>query len=284
MSVWVVIPTYDEAENVEAIVQAVREALALAAPEAVRRVLVVDDASPDGTGVIADALARRHADVRVLHRKRKTGLAAAYVAGMGLALREGATFVCQMDADFSHDPADLPRLLATAAAGADVVLGSRYVPGGGVEGWPLRRRLVSRLGGRYASVVLGLPVQDPTGGFKCFRAAALRAIGLSDLQADGYAFQVETTFRAMRLGLDVREVPITFRDRTRGRSKMSVGIAVEAAWRTPLLRLTSRPSSAPDVNRPAAALPGADAAVDDVPDLGPAVALRQRRARRRPLA
>jgi dolichol-phosphate mannosyltransferase len=241
VSVWVVIPTYEEAENVEAIVEAVRAELGAALPRTTRRILVVDDDSPDGTGLIAGELARRHADVRVLHRRGKAGLAAAYAAGMARALHEGATLVVQMDADFSHDPADVPRLLAAAADGADVVLGSRYVAGGRVEGWPLHRRLVSRLGGRYAAGVLGLPVQDPTGGFKCFRAGALRAIGLTGLRADGYAFQVETTYRAVQLGLRVVEVPITFRDRTRGRSKMSAGIAVEAAWRTPLMRLGPRP-------------------------------------------
>jgi dolichol-phosphate mannosyltransferase len=273
MSIWTVIPTYDEAENVEAIINGVRESLAFARPEAVRRVLVVDDNSPDGTGLIADDLARRHDDVRVLHQPGKGGIAAAYTAGMSHALREGASLVIQMDADFSHDPAELPRLLGAIADGADVAIGSRYVPGARVEGWPLSRRLISRGGGRYASMLLGLPVKDPTGGFKCFRADALRAIGLSGLQAGGYAFQIETTYRAARLGLRVVEVPITFRDRTRGSSKMSAGIAVEAAWRVPLLRL----------HRPAAPGPAAHAAVDQMPHLAGSMPLHERRARRRPL-
>jgi dolichol-phosphate mannosyltransferase len=178
-----------------------------------------------------------------------------------------------MDADFSHDPTELPRLLGALADGADLAVGSRYVPGARIEGWPRSRRWISRGGGRYAQAVLGLPVNDPTGGYKAFRAGALRAIGLDDLQASGYAFQIETTFRAVRLGLRVVEVPITFRDRTRGASKMSAGIAFEAAWRTPLLLL----------GRPAVARPGAHAAVHHVPDLARPVALNQRRAGRRPL-
>jgi dolichol-phosphate mannosyltransferase len=280
MSIWTVIPTYDEAENVEAIVAAVRTALAFAAPERVRRILIVDDNSPDGTGLIADDLARRHPDVRVLHRPGKAGIAAAYAAGMAHALDHGATLVVQMDADFSHDPGELPRLLGAIADGADVVLGSRYVPGARIEGWPRSRRLISRGGGRYASLLLGLHVNDPTGGFKCFRADALRAIGLDGLQAGGYAFQIETTYRATRLGLRVVEVPITFRDRTRGASKMSAAIALEAAWRTPLLRFSSAGRA---LQRPAVAGPGAHAAVDHVPHLAGSVPLHERRARRRPL-
>jgi dolichol-phosphate mannosyltransferase len=265
--VWVVLPTYNEIDNLQAISTAILDHL----PRAT--VLVVDDASPDGTGDLADRLAGADDRIRVLHRAGKEGLGKAYRHGFRVALDGGAGIVVQMDADFSHDPAELPRLLGAIADGADVAIGSRYVPGARVEGWPLSRRLISRGGGRYASMLLGLPVKDPTGGFKCFRADALRSIGLSGLQAGGYAFQIETTYRAARLGLRVVEVPITFRDRTRGNSKMSAGIAVEAAWRVPLLRL----------HRPAAPGPAAHAAVDHVPHLAGSVPLHERRTRRRPL-
>jgi dolichol-phosphate mannosyltransferase len=230
---WVVIPTYNEAENLPALVAAVR----VAVPGSI---LVVDDNSPDGTGDIADRLAAAHAGVHVLHRPAKAGLAAAYVAGFRVALAAGADYVLEMDADFSHDPADLPRLLEAAQAGADVVLGSRYVAGGGVDGWSVDRQILSRAGGFYARVLLGSSVRDLTGGFKCFRADALRTIGLDDLTADGYAFQVEATFRAERAGLRIEEVPIVFRERQAGRSKMSPAIAAEAIWRIPEMRLTAR--------------------------------------------
>jgi dolichol-phosphate mannosyltransferase len=176
----------------------------------------------------------------VLHRPGKGGLAGAYVAGFRCALAAGADYVLEMDADFSHDPADLPRLLDAARAGSDVVLGSRYVPGGGVEGWSLDRQLLSRAGGLYARAVLGSSIRDLTGGFKCFRGDSLRAIGLDALTADGYAFQVETTFRAERQGLRIEELPIVFRERQAGRSKMSLGIALEAIRRIPAMRLTAR--------------------------------------------
>jgi dolichol-phosphate mannosyltransferase len=224
MTVCVVIPTYEEAENLAALVAAVRAALDCT-------IGMVDDGSPDGSGEIADALADW-----VIHRERKQGLASAYVAGFRRALAEGAEYVLEMDADFSHDPADLPRLLAAARAGADVVLGSRYVEGGGVEGMPLPRRLLSRGGSAYARGVLGIPVRDLTGGFKCFRAGALRAIDLEAIVATGFAFQVETTYRAVRAGLWVEELPIVFRERRAGRSKLSAGIAAEALWRIPALR------------------------------------------------
>jgi dolichol-phosphate mannosyltransferase len=230
---WIVIPTYNEAENLPALIAAVRAEIAAS-------ILVVDDNSPDGTGRIADALAAAHPDVHVLHRTAKAGLAAAYVAGFQRALAEGADYVLEMDADFSHDPADLPRLLAAARAGADVVLGSRYVAGGGVDGWSLDRRILSRAGGLYARLVLGSPVRDLTGGFKCFHAGALRKIGLDALAADGFAFQVETTFLAARAGLQIEELPIVFRERRAGRSKMSPAIAAEALWRIPALRLGAR--------------------------------------------
>jgi dolichol-phosphate mannosyltransferase len=228
---WVILPTYEEAENVAAVVAGVRAAL----PDA--RVLIVDDASPDGTGAIADGLAAADPAVAVLHRPGRAGLGAAYGAGFGRALAEGAGHVVEMDADRSHDPADLPRLLAAARAGADLVIGSRYVPGGAVEDWGPLRRALSRAGCAYARRVLGVEVRDLTGGFKCFRAATLRRIDASSARAHGYAFQVELTWRALQEGFDVVEVPITFRDREQGRSKMSARIALEAAWRVPALRL-----------------------------------------------
>jgi dolichol-phosphate mannosyltransferase len=227
MSACVVIPTYEEAENLPALVAAVRAALDCT-------IGIVDDASPDGTGALADALAGD--DLWVIHRPRKAGLGSAYVAGFRRALAGGADHVLQMDADFSHDPADLPRLLAAAQAGADVVLGSRYVPGGGVDGMPWHRELLSRAGGTYARAVLGCPVRDLTGGFKCFRAGALRAIDLDAIAAGGFAFQVEATYRALRAGLRVEEVPIVFHERRAGRSKLSAAIAAEAVWRIPALR------------------------------------------------
>ncbi len=237
---WIVIPTYNEAENLPGIVAAVRAAMATAVTGVAASILVVDDNSPDGTGSIADGLAAAHTDVHVLHRPAKAGLAAAYITGFGRALAEGADYVLEMDADFSHDPADLPRLLEVARAGADVVVGSRYVRGGGVDGWSRDRQLLSRLGGLYARLMLGSAIRDLTGGFKCFRVGALRAIGLDDLAAAGFAFQVETTFRAARAGLRIAEVPIVFHERRAGRSKMSPAIAAEALWRIPEMRLAAR--------------------------------------------
>ncbi|MEA2280370.1 MAG: dolichol-phosphate mannosyltransferase [Solirubrobacteraceae bacterium] len=231
---WVVLPTYNEAENIEPMVRAVLAAL----PQV--RVLVVDDSSPDGTGAIADDLAAELPAVSVLHRPRKAGLGQAYVSGFGHALAAGATHVVEMDADFSHDPEDLPRLLASADAGADVVLGSRYVAGGGVTDWGLVRRAISRAGCRYARAMLGVRVRDLTGGFKCFRAEALHAIGYETVRSQGYAFQVELSFRALRRGLRVEELPITFRERERGESKMSWRIAWEAAVLVPRLRFGRR--------------------------------------------
>jgi dolichol-phosphate mannosyltransferase len=232
--VWLVIPTYNESANVEAIVEAAREVL-----PASRRVLIVDDSSPDGTGAIADRLAETHEDVAVLHRPGKAGLGPAYVAGFREALDGGAELVAQMDADFSHDPHDLPRLLA-AAEDADLVLGSRYVRGGGVTDWGAGRRAVSRWGSAYARAALGVGVQDLTGGFKVFRREVLEAIDLESLASLGYAFQVETTYRAVKAGFRVVEVPIVFRDRRVGESKMTGGIVFEAAWRVPRMRLRGR--------------------------------------------
>jgi dolichol-phosphate mannosyltransferase len=232
--VWVVLPTYNEAENLEQLVASVRERL----PES-RRVLVVDDNSPDGTGEIADRLAAEHTDVSVLHRPRKEGLGPAYIAGFREALAGGAELIIEMDADFSHDPAYLPQLLR-AVERADVAIGSRYVPGGGVTEWGRVRRLVSRGGSRYARVVLGLDVRDLTGGFKCFRREVLEAIDLADVNSRGYAFQVEMTYRAIEAGFTVVEVPIVFRDRVEGSSKMSRAIVAEAVWRVPAMRLRRR--------------------------------------------
>jgi dolichol-phosphate mannosyltransferase len=227
---WLVLPTYNEAENVEPLVEAARAKLPPSA-----QVLIVDDSSPDGTGTIADRIAERHENVRVLHRARKEGLGPAYIAGFRQALEGGAGLVLEMDADFSHDPAYLPRLLE-AAKRADLVLGSRYVPGGGVSDWGPLRRAVSRGGSAYARLVLGVDVRDLTGGFKCFRREVLEAIDLDEISTSGYAFQVEMTYRAIRLGFKVLEVPIVFRERRVGTSKMDLGIAAEAVWRLPLLR------------------------------------------------
>jgi dolichol-phosphate mannosyltransferase len=232
--VWIILPTYDEAENLEPLVRAL-----LAAVPGVQ-VLVVDDSSPDGTGAIADALAAERDDVQVLHRPRKSGLGRAYVAGFAHALQAGAGTVVEMDADFSHDPADLPRLLAPITAGADVALGSRYVPGGGVADWGPIRRHVSRLGCGYARRVLAVGVRDLTGGFKAFRADALEAIDYGSVRSQGYAFQVELSYRALVRGLRVEEVPIVFRERRHGTSKMSTRIALEAAWLVPALRFGRR--------------------------------------------
>jgi dolichol-phosphate mannosyltransferase len=229
-SVWVILPTYDEAQNLEAVVAGVRAALGAA------HVLVVDDASRDGTAELADALAGRDPQVHVLHRPGKDGIGRAYTAGFTEALERGADLLVEMDADLSHDPADLPRLVGAAEAGADLVLGSRYVPGGGVENWGLDRVVLSRFGCAYARRVLGVDIHDLTGGFKCFRASALHAIDYPSAGAQGYAFQVELTWRALRSGLNVVEVPITFRERRHGQSKMSVRIAREAVWRVPALR------------------------------------------------
>jgi dolichol-phosphate mannosyltransferase len=235
---WLVLPTFNEAENLDIVVARARDVLAAAAPDGFR-VLVVDDSSPDGTGAMADRLAAAHPDeVEVLHRPERQGLGPAYLAGFARALEGGAGYVFEMDADLSHDPADLARLLAAVRDGdVDVALGSRYVPQGGVTDWGLPRRLVSRGGSWYARRTLGLDVRDLTGGFKCFRAEVLRAIDLPSVRSHGYAFQVELTYRAVLRGFRVVEVPIVFRDRVRGSSKMSWRIAVEAAWLVPRLRL-----------------------------------------------
>jgi dolichol-phosphate mannosyltransferase len=231
---WLILPTYNEAENIEPLVRAVLPQLASAGHE--HTVLIVDDNSPDGTGRIADRLAEELAEVRVLHRPQKQGLGRAYLAGFDVALAEGADLLLEMDSDFSHDPADVPRLLAAAGA-ADLVLGSRYVPGGGVEDWGIVRRMLSRGGSAYARLVLGVPVRDLTGGFKCFHRRVLESIDLAGVHADGYGFQIELTYRAVQEGFTVTEVPITFRERRVGRSKMTARIAIEAVWKVPALRL-----------------------------------------------
>jgi dolichol-phosphate mannosyltransferase len=233
---WIVLPTFNEADNLEGIVGAVRTAMPAA------RILVVDDDSPDGTGAIADRLAAADPAVQVLHRPAKEGLGRAYVAGFEHALGRGAEFVFEMDADFSHAPADLPRLLAAARGGADLALGSRYVPGGGVENWHPVRRLVSRAGCEYARRVLGVAVHDLTGGLKCFRADTLRRIDYASVRSQGYAFQVELTYRTLLAGLRVVELPIVFRERREGQSKMTWRIAAEAAFMVPRLRADHRGS------------------------------------------
>lgn len=218
--VLVVVPTYNEAENIAQIADAVRtQGL---------RLLVVDDASPDGTGRIADDLAANDPGMGVLHRTSKEGLGPAYAAGFKEALVGPADVICEMDADFSHDPKDLPRLVAAIEAGGDLAIGSRYVAGGGVEDWPWHRRWLSRAGNIYARTLLGTRINDMTAGFRAFRASALRSLDYSSCEASGYGFQVEMAWNASRLGLDVREVPIMFRDRTQGTSKMGASIAVEA--------------------------------------------------------
>ena len=228
--VTVCLPTYNERENLEPMVAALLERLG---PDG--SVLVIDDGSPDGTGEIADRLAAEEPRVTVLHRPVKEGLGPAYIAGFRRALAAGAELVLEMDCDFSHDPADVPRLIA-AAADADLVLGSRYADGGRIENWGPLRRFVSRAGSLYAQALLAAPVRDLTGGFKCYRRQVLETIDLDAVSSRGYAFQIETTYRALRAGFRVVEVPITFADRTVGTSKMSPAIATEAIWRVPYLR------------------------------------------------
>ncbi|HWT93907.1 MAG TPA: polyprenol monophosphomannose synthase [Solirubrobacteraceae bacterium] len=244
---WLILPTYDEAENVEAIVRAVLPVLERSRADG-HKILIVDDSSPDGTGEIADRLAAElPGQVEVLHRDKPTGLGPAYLAGFAYALEHGAGLVLEMDADFSHSPADVERLIAAVHDGADVALGSRYIQGGGVTDWGLVRRLVSRGGCLYAQAVLNLHVHDLTGGFKCFRREVLEAIDLPTVRSKGYAFQVELTYRAVRQGFTVVEVPITFRDRELGRSKMSWRIASEAFFLLPQLRRRQIP---PPVSAP----------------------------------
>jgi dolichol-phosphate mannosyltransferase len=226
----VCLPTYNERENVERMLRALGPVLA-----GDGRVLVIDDASPDGTGELADRLAAELGYVDVLHRPAKEGLGPAYIAGFRRALADGAELILEMDCDFSHNPADVRRLL-DASANADVVLGSRYVDGGQVENWGALRRFVSSGGSFYARTVLGLPIRDLTGGFKCYRRRVLETIELDSISAQGYTFQIETTYRAIRAGFRVVEIPITFVDREAGASKMSKAIVAEAMWKVPALR------------------------------------------------
>ncbi len=230
----VILPTYNEAENLPVVIAAI---------EQVRHetgdagdVLVVDDNSPDGTGDIADTLAAKHEWVHVLHRAGKEGLGQAYIAGFRWALERDYSHILEMDCDLSHPPSAIPRLLA-AAEHNDLVLGSRYVPGGGVVGWPLHRKIISQGGSIYARGFLGAPVRDLTGGFKCFRRWVLEALDLDCIHGQGYVFQIELTYRTLRMGGRVAEVPITFEDRTVGQSKMSGAIVVEAVWKVPALRM-----------------------------------------------
>ena len=226
----VCLPTYNERENLEPMLRALGDKGV--------HVLVIDDNSPDGTGELADRLADELDYVGVLHRERKEGLGPAYLAGFRRALADGAELVLEMDCDFSHDPKDVPRLVA-AAAEADVVLGSRYVAGGAVGNWGVLRRFVSAGGSWYARMVLGAPVRDLTGGFKCYRRTVLETIDLEAIDSKGYAFQIETTYRALRAGFHVLEIPITFVDREAGGSKMSKAIVAEAIWKVPGLRLAA---------------------------------------------
>jgi dolichol-phosphate mannosyltransferase len=230
----VCLPTYNERENLEPMVRALGEVLDTERDG----ILVVDDSSPDGTGEIADRLATELSWVSVLHRERKEGIGPAYVAAFRRALAEGAELLLEMDCDFSHDPGDVPRLIA-ATGEADLVLGSRYVKEGGVENWGLLRRVVSRAGCVYAQVLLGLRVRDLTGGFKCFRRQTLETIDLGALSSHGYAFQIETTYRVVHAGLRVQEIPIRFVERRAGASKMTGAIVAEAVWKVPVLRLRS---------------------------------------------
>ena len=232
MRATVCLPTYDERPNLERMLRSLGEVLRQG-----DRVLVIDDNSPDGTGGLAEELAHELPFVSVLHRAQKEGLGPAYLAGFRRALDDGAELVLEMDCDFSHDPKDVPRLIAAAEDGADVVLGSRYVAGGRVGNWGLARRAISRGGSLYTGLFLHMGVKDPTGGFKCFRRRVLETIDPDTITARGYAFQIETTYRAKRAGFKVVEIPITFDDRVSGTSKMSRRIVLEAVWRVPLLRL-----------------------------------------------
>ncbi|MFZ2051319.1 MAG: polyprenol monophosphomannose synthase [Solirubrobacteraceae bacterium] len=255
---WLVLPTYNEAENLEKMIAAAGSVLESATSDGFA-ILVADDSSPDGTGQIADRLAAEHEWVHVLHRTKKEGIGPAYIAGFKYALAHGADYVMEMDCDFSHDPADLARLLAAVdrvgGGEADLALGSRYTPGGGVTDWGLLRRFISYGGSTYARIILGLKVKDLTGGFKCFRREVLEAIDLDSVRAQGYAFQVELTYRAVRNGFTVQEVPIVFRDREHGASKMSWRITVEAMWLVPGLRFgRHRRSASPEAESKSAAL------------------------------
>jgi dolichol-phosphate mannosyltransferase len=237
----VCLPTYNERENIEPMLRALARVLG---PD--DRVLVIDDGSPDGTGEIAERLKEELGFVEVLQRERKQGLGAAYLAGFRWALEQGAELMLEMDCDFSHDPEDVPRLIA-AAEDADLVLGSRYVVGGGTRNWSLLRRFISSGGSLYARLLLGVGIRDLTGGFKCYRRKVVEAIELDTISARGYAFQIETTYRALRAGFRVVEIPIVFSDRVAGGSKMGKRIVLEAVWKVPAMKLGHwRPRTATD--------------------------------------
>ncbi|MFI6601010.1 polyprenol monophosphomannose synthase [Nonomuraea sp. NPDC050536] len=233
--VLVVVPTYNERDNLPMIAERIRAAV----PEA--HLLVADDNSPDGTGAVADGLAAADDHIHVLHRPGKQGLGAAYIAGFRWGLAEGYEVLVEMDADGSHQPEELPKLLEAVADGADLAIGSRWVPGGKVVDWPARREFLSRGANVYVRLMLGLPVRDATAGFRAYRAATLEKIGLSDVESQGYCFQVDLTLRTARDGLRVAEVPITFVERTIGTSKMSGRVVAEALWRVTLWGLTGLP-------------------------------------------
>ena len=245
MKTLLIIPTYNEAENLSPLLQEIFSYAPLT------HVLIVDDHSPDGTGELADNFQKNDARVHVLHRAGKLGLGTAYLAGFKFALAHGYDAAFEMDADFSHDPRYLEPMLA-AARDSDMVLGSRYVEGGGVENWGLFRRLISRGGGLYARIVLGVPIHDLTGGFKCIHRRVLETIQLETVRAEGYVFQIEVTYRALLAGFRVTEVPIVFRDRSVGSSKMSTRIAAEAIWAVPLLRFSARSAMAGGKSAPSA--------------------------------
>jgi dolichol-phosphate mannosyltransferase len=252
--IWLTIPTFNEVGNVERIVRGALDQLERAVPGD-HRLLVVDDASPDGTGELADRLAAELPGVEVLHRRGKEGLGRAYLAGFERALAGGAELAIVMDADYSHDPAHLPALL-NAAADNDLVLGSRYIAGGRIVDWPRLRRLLSRCGSLYARTILGVDVRDLTGGFRCIRRGVLEAVELPTLRSQGYVFNIELTYRALLAGFRVAEVPIIFRDRTVGRSKISLPIAIEALWLVPSLRFPRLAGVWPARSRPVAQAAG----------------------------
>lgn len=228
----VIIPTYNEKENIERIATAVIE------QDERLSVLVVDDNSPDGTGQIADRLAGENPRVMVLHRQAKNGLGQAYIAGFKYTLEKGFDYIFEMDADFSHDPKYLPDFLKTIE-NYDLVLGSRYIPGGGVVNWPADRIMISKIGNIYARIITGMPIADATGGFKCFRREVLEAIDFDEVRSNGYSFQIEMSFRAYKKGFSIKEIPITFKDREDGTSKMSKKIVREAIVMVPRLKLWS---------------------------------------------
>lgn len=262
MKIVVCVPTYNERGNLELLLRALGRIFD--EHRLAGRVLVIDDASPDGTGDLAEQLAGELSFVSVLHRPRKEGLGPAYLDGFRVALEKGADLVLEMDCDFSHNPADIPRLVA-AATDADLILGSRYVVGGGTRDWGPVRRLISGAGSFYARMILGVPVRDLTGGFKCYRRRVLETIDLKGIDSRGYAFQIEMTYQALLAGFRVKEIPIIFSERRLDRSKMNWSIALEAMWRIPLLRL----SAVTKIRKPARKTTAKDSNVSEGPQLVP---------------